>query len=232
MRKIFAGVLAILLFCSSSIPVKAAETEGVVYGMEGTYTVHIPDAFQIDAKTKKGQMPLSLSNVNLPKNSALVMVLSSINATEDKWYLVGEKGKLEYTIYSEHAGYIKPSNYMWLASDFINGKTLTENIEIEILDTIKPGAYSDKLTYIVWIETTGQCTFCGGKYNTAGCDECQICEGCMVDLKHCAYCGCISKLEEHVQCTICKKCVNPPMYCDEHQACMNCDDCLTVKSPK
>lgn len=229
MKKVIASMLAILLLCSCGFSVFAAETESTEYGMEGTYTIHIPDSFQIDAKTMKGQIPVSLSGADLPDNSALVLVLESENATEDAWYLAGEKGKVEYSVYSEYAGYINPYNYVWLDADFINGKTLTDNITVEILDEMRPGAYYDKLTYVVWIETTGKCTFCGGKYNTAGCDECNICEACVVNLKHCDGCGCINKNEEHKQCVVCQKCVNPPLYCDEHQQCFDCDECFTIK---
>ena len=228
MRKVVACLLACVMLLGSTT-VFAAE-EPVVYGMEGTYVVNIPDSLQLNAETQKGTGVFAVSNVNIPADSSLMIAIDGTNTEDNKWYMVSSTGaRVEYTITSQYAGLIKPNEYYWVNADYINGKDMIDEVEFEIIDKLTPGAWSDKLTYVIWIGTIKQqCTFCATYFVSSelACTTCGVCRDCSADLKHCIDCDtCIAEFEEHILCTTCNKCVNPPDFCQEHQKCIKCDTC-------
>ena len=233
MKKVITCILVcVMLFGSTTV---FAVEEPVVYGMEDTYVVNIPDTLQLDAATKKGKCDFAISNVNIPEGSSLMIAIDGTNTENNKWYMVSNTGeRVEYTITSQYAGLIQPNEYYWVNAEYLNGKTMIDSVEFEIINELSPGAWSDKLTYVIWIGTIKhQCVFCATYFTSTelACKTCGICKNCISGLKHCVDCNeCIADFEEHVLCTTCNHCVNPPDFCKVHQKCIKCDNCeFTIK---
>lgn len=252
MRKMLALLLTLCMFCSLCTAFAAEITEEgnqsanmtVTYGVDSQYTVVIPDAVVIDSDTKTGTANLSISNVQLPSKSVLVIELDSENAHDDKWYLVNGAQEYEYTIQSRLMNQILPGDYFYCEAGLLANKTMTDVCTFTLVDDVPySGTFVDVITYtisVVTVHEEHQCYVCA-KYFTWKCDECasyedctHVCSECHTcpdcyasenntntdTFHHCDYCHqCIHILEEHKWCEDCGECVFAPMFDDDCQRC-------------